>query len=120
MVLTIDIGNTRIKGAVFENDTIVDSFVESAENISEVLKKIFASHTEIGNVVTSSVGGSAKRLLSDAGYHGKITEISQHAVFPFANAYTTPHTLGVDRMVLSAGATLLYPKMDCLIIDAGT
>jgi type III pantothenate kinase len=40
-------------------------------------------------------------------------------VFPFANQYETPKTLGIDRMVLAAG-TLKYPKQNRLVIDAGT
>ncbi len=40
--------------------------------------------------------------------------------FPFENKYETPKTLGIDRMVLAAGATLQYPKQNRLVIDAGT
>ena len=32
----------------------------------------------------------------------------------------TPTTLGIDRMVLAAGAVLQFPKSNRLIIDAGT
>jgi type III pantothenate kinase len=40
--------------------------------------------------------------------------------FPFLNAYATPNTLGIDRMVLATGATLRYPNQNRLVIDAGT
>jgi type III pantothenate kinase len=40
--------------------------------------------------------------------------------FPFVNRYETPQTLGIDRMVLAAGATLQFPGMNRLVIDAGT
>jgi type III pantothenate kinase len=120
MVLTLDIGNTRIKGAVFENDNIVGSFVKPAKNILPEVKKIFEKFPEIDNVVSSSVSHNAKNLLSDAGYEGKITEIHHGSAFPFVNAYATPQTLGVDRMVLSAGATLMFPSQPRLVIDAGT
>ena len=47
-------------------------------------------------------------------------EITADSVFPFKNKYTTPTTLGVDRMVLTSGAVLQYPNQNVLIIDAGT
>ncbi len=46
--------------------------------------------------------------------------ITQNSVFPFKNKYATPKTLGIDRMVLSAGAVLQYPGVNRLVIDAGT
>jgi type III pantothenate kinase len=36
------------------------------------------------------------------------------------NCYATPETLGIDRMVLAAGATLQFPNQNRLVIDAGT
>jgi type III pantothenate kinase len=50
----------------------------------------------------------------------EVIEINPDSVFPFKNKYTTPTTLGVDRMVLASGAVLQYPNQDVLIIDAGT
>ena len=39
---------------------------------------------------------------------------------PFKNCYKTPLSLGIDRMVLVAGAVLSRPLQNRLIIDAGT
>ena len=50
----------------------------------------------------------------------EIIEINSNSVFPFTNHYTTPNTLGIDRMVLAAGAVIEYPNQNILIIDAGT
>jgi type III pantothenate kinase len=44
---------------------------------------------------------------------------SHDDVFPFVNGYETPKTLGIDRMVLAAGATLQFPRQNRLVIDAG-
>jgi type III pantothenate kinase len=46
--------------------------------------------------------------------------ISHQDIFPFQNLYATPTTLGIDRMVLASGATLLFPNQNKLVIDAGT
>nr|WP_309597725.1 type III pantothenate kinase [Flavobacterium oreochromis] len=50
----------------------------------------------------------------------KVVQISQKSNFPFINEYATPNTLGVDRMVLAAGAVLQFPSQNRLIIDVGT
>ena len=46
--------------------------------------------------------------------------MSHKDAFPFVNKYATPQTLGIDRMVLAAGATLQYPNQNRLVIDVGT
>ena len=46
--------------------------------------------------------------------------ITHESKFPFTNLYSTPKTLGIDRMVLAAGAVLQFPNQNRLIIDAGT
>ena len=39
---------------------------------------------------------------------------------PFVNKYATPHSLGIDRLALVAGAVTRFPNRNVLIIDAGT
>ena len=39
---------------------------------------------------------------------------------PFKNRYTTPSTLGNDRIALAAAAVCVYPLKNTLVIDAGT
>jgi len=46
--------------------------------------------------------------------------VSHKDQFPFQNTYETPQTLGIDRMVLAAGATLQFPNQNRLVIDVGT
>ncbi|WHT40233.1 type III pantothenate kinase [Myroides sp. mNGS23_01] len=52
--------------------------------------------------------------------HTDFIEISHTTPLPVANKYQTPHTLGIDRLVVAAGSTLVYPDTARLIIDAGT
>jgi type III pantothenate kinase len=39
---------------------------------------------------------------------------------PVKNNYSTPHTLGMDRLAGVVGAFQLYPGTNCLVVDAGT
>jgi type III pantothenate kinase len=49
-----------------------------------------------------------------------VTILTAQTAAPFTNAYSTPHTLGIDRMVLAVGAVQLFPKQAALIIDCGS
>jgi type III pantothenate kinase len=46
--------------------------------------------------------------------------LDQNTKVPFKNLYSTPETLGVDRIALAAGAATKYPGEPVLVIDAGT
>ena len=120
MILAVDIGNTRIKAAVFEGDILVENFVfvenELQKNIQNILKK----YNKLTDLVISSVGDVKKQSFLVFEDDLKIHFMSHKHVFPFVNCYATPKTLGMDRMVLAAGATLQFPNQNRLVIDAGT
>ncbi|MEO8236377.1 MAG: type III pantothenate kinase, partial [Flavobacterium sp.] len=120
MVLIIDVGNTRIKSAVFEQNTLVKVFFFSNENFKISIKNIFERFDKITNLVVSSVGKLEKEVFESLSNQVKINFISRESNFPFHNNYISPNTLGIDRMVLSAGAVLQFPKQNRLVIDAGT
>ncbi len=120
MILTIDVGNTRIKAAVFEGDTILESFVFGKKELENKIKNILKKNQSITHLVVSSVGDVEKQSFLTFEKVLEVHFVSNEDIFPFINNYGTPKTLGVDRMVLAAGATLLYPNQNRLIIDAGT
>lgn len=120
MVLVVDIGNTRIKCAVYEVDTLLHSFVFESGEAENNFKKILSSHQNITDLVVSSVGNELDFDLNSLSKKINIHYISNLDSFPFQNKYATPKTLGIDRMILAAGATLLFPNQNRLIIDAGT
>ena len=120
MLLALDVGNSFIKCAVFERDRLVDKQV--CENIDAInfFKLFLKKYPKIENGIISSVGKLDKNLIKYLNEHISIVEVSNETRFPFINNYETPKTLGVDRMVLVAGAVLLYPNKNKLVIDAGT
>jgi len=120
MVLTVDVGNTRIKGAVFEGNTALESFVFTSHEVPVVVKNILVKYTKITHLVVASVGKVEKEAFLVFQEEVKLHFVSHQDVFPFINKYETPLTLGIDRMVLAAGATLQYPNQNRLVIDAGT
>ena len=120
MVLVIDLGNTFVKIAVFELDKLFFKKVSDYSDWKKELQNILQKYPKIKNIVACSVVNriELEELTRIKEYN--LHFISSQSQFPFINNYETPETLGIDRMVLAAGAVLSYPKQDSLIIDAGT
>jgi type III pantothenate kinase len=120
MILAIDVGNTRIKGAVFEGAILLETFVflktELQKNIQNILKKF----EKVTHLVVSSVSDVEKQSFSAFESVTNIHFVSHNDSFPFVNCYETPQTVGIDRLVLAAGATFQFPNQNRLVIDAGT
>lgn len=120
MILAVDVGNTRIKAAVFEGSTLLETFVFDKTAIQKSIENILKKYKSITDLVVASVSDVEKQAFISFEKHVNIHFVSHKDSFPFVNCYETPHTLGIDRMVLAAGATLRFPSQNRLVIDAGT
>ncbi|PWB24913.1 type III pantothenate kinase [Flavobacterium sp. HTF] len=120
MILTVDVGNTRIKAAVFEENTALGNFVFEKNEFEKEIEKILKKFPDCSDLVIASVGNIEKQSFLAFENKLNIHFLTHEDVFPFINKYATPKTLGIDRMVLAAGATLQFPKQNRLVIDAGT
>ncbi|HEX8563625.1 MAG TPA: type III pantothenate kinase [Flavobacterium sp.] len=120
MILTVDIGNSRIKAAVFEHTTAIQLFELDKTALHKNLSDIINQHPAISDIVVSNVACDVRDAFSAFESKVRIFYINRNGNFPFTNNYSTPATLGIDRMLLAAGAVLQYPKQHRLIIDAGT
>ena len=120
MLLTIDVGNTRIKAAVFEQNTLVELFVFTKELLLAETEFILNKFPKIKKAVVASVKDVEKELFLSLKDKVEIYFLTHESKFPFTNLYTTPTTLGIDRMVLASGAVLQFPNQNRLVIDAGT
>ncbi len=120
MLLAIDAGNTQIKWAVFEQNTLVKKEKTTYNDWTNSLKNILINFSNIKNIVVSSVGKLNKEDFFDLYSTIEIEFISKESKFPFQNLYASPQTLGIDRMILASGAVLQFPNKNRLVIDAGT
>ena len=120
MILAIDIGNTRIKGAVFEDSTLLETFVFLKKELQKSIQNILETRKNITHLVVASVSDVEKQSFVSFENAVIIHFLSHNDTFPFVNCYETPKTLGIDRIVLAAGATLRFPEQNRLVIDAGT
>ena len=120
MILTIDIGNSKIKVAVFKEHILVLKLDFDKNNFQNGIETIFKKYSQIQNTIISSVSHLKTETKLFLENKTTVFYVNQEISFPYANNYKTPQTLGVDRKVLVAGAVLKYPSQNCLVIDAGS
>lgn len=116
MILLADFGNTRVKMAVRDKDS---------------LREVYCGPAVLADM-RNAVGGLAVQGGMWCSVHTPDKEIEDwfrslglsplmwNTPMPLVNAYSTPQTLGMDRMAAAVGAWSLNKGQNLLIIDAGT
>lgn len=120
MNLIIDVGNTLVKLAVFDNNklTLKKSCIKTG--FSSTLQEISIAYPKIEDVIISSVGNFSEEELLELKNKFKVFVLTHKALIPFKNRYSSPETLGVDRIALVSAAAVQYPGKNVLIVDAGS
>ena len=119
MNLIIDVGNTRVKVAVFKQDIILEQVVFKKNKIISEIKKIVKKYN-ISNGIMSSVASISDFKIKKLQDIIQLKLVSYETKVPFLNLYETPKTLGVDRIALVTCAIKKFPRQNVLVIDAGT
>jgi type III pantothenate kinase len=119
MQLIIDVGNTKIKLAVFQGDVLLEKRETLLGSFSEAVVAIVKDHS-IDRAIISSVGRLSELQMRTVQNRFPTIVLNHKTPMPFRNEYKTPETLGVDRLALVAAFAKAYPKKHGLIIDAGT
>ena len=117
MKLIIDIGNTAVKTALFEDKELISSSVLDDSTLHNVL--VFVGEQAISNTIISSVKGLDADL-EQIIQHFDAHFLNENTLLPITIAYKTPDTLGKDRIAAVVGASFLFPKQDILVLDSGT
>jgi type III pantothenate kinase len=115
--LILDIGNSRNKWAVFQDDELEwQAHGElSPSDLSQILKD-----NEIEAAIQAASGDSDPERLELLAGLPVFIELSHETPLPFEMAYETPETLGRDRIAGVAGGIKMFPEGKFLSIDAGT
>ncbi len=126
MKLIIDYGNTLVKVALFQEDSLhtlksfqsltVDQLKEFLEDAGNTSKNA----TQINNAIVSSVIDYPGEIKSWLTNKYNFVELNSLTPIPIKIRYKTPQTLGNDRIALAVAGSQFYPENDVLIIDAGT
>jgi type III pantothenate kinase len=118
--LIVDIGNTQIKAAFYENNQLL-RLENSKESEVEFISDLISKHENIGQIIISSVRNYPKELIrSLKNENRKVVFFNADIKTPLENLYESKKTLGYDRLAACAGANGLHPNKNCLVIDAGT
>ncbi len=121
MNLIIDVGNTNVKLAVFNQEQkMVDKHVVKIKHLKSSVKKVAKEYSSIKSVILSSVGKLEVSTIDYIKSNFKALVLDSKTKLPFKNLYKTPETLGVDRIALVCASVNQYPNNNVLIIDAGT
>jgi type III pantothenate kinase len=116
MNLTIDLGNTLAKVGIFDNHQLQEMRVVTTSDEVHAIIKNFPG----GNFIISSVNQDSASFLSSAKHFQKAFVLLADTPIPLIVKYSTPETLGVDRIAAVCGARDSFPGKNCLVIDAGT
>lgn len=108
----IDIGNTRIKTAVFSSTGVLED------------KSVFYTLQEAADWQLAK-GSTSVILATVRPEESLIAPFSLHRLgpqsrLPFNNLYESPQTLGADRIAAMAAAASQFPEQAVLVFDIGT
>src|SRR5690606_36783627 len=110
MIMCIDVGNTRTKGAVYENGTLQQLVIANNEKLVKNISRQIQGIEKCADIILSSVGNLSENTIKSLKTLGHSIIVDHDSSIPFNNLYSIPHTLRIDRIVLAAGATLKYPN----------
>lgn len=116
-VLTIDIGNTKAKYAVFNDKNIVETNYFEPEN--DDLQRLLEKYPDINKGIISSVGGKIDECLAQL-KNIKMIVLSNETKLPFSLTYKEKSKIGADRLALVAAAFAEKPHQNSLVVDIGT
>lgn len=117
-ILTVDIGNTAVKGSVFNDAGLIESLVIPGRDPEGLLSLI--GRNDLEGAIYCSVGsddrGFAEVLRGSLDV--PVMELTHSTPLPIDIRYDTPDTLGLDRVAGAVGAASLGGNV--MTVDAGT
>lgn len=118
--IAVDQGNSLLKLTLLEGDQpretcrFPSNAPEDAFSVLERWRPECGAFCSVGNIDSRFV--ESLRIFLD----GRLLILSRATNLPVGIDYSTPGTLGLDRIALSAGAAMLYKGSDVMVVDAGT
>jgi len=120
MNLVIDIGNTLVKLAVFQDDKLLKKKISLKQDFLKTLSDLQISYSEMDHALISSVVKIPAKWIQKVEEKCKLFILTTGLPQVFENRYGTPATLGNDRIALVSAACRSYPGENVLVIDVGT
>ena len=119
MNLAIDIGNTLMKLAVFDKGQMI-SLQMLQEITLPALERFAKSHSSIKSAILATVRSYPSDIDAYLQKSFRYLVFNSSMPVPIESSYTTPATLGADRLASAVAAHALIPSENILVINAGT
>ena len=119
MYLTIDIGNTNHKAALFDEKGRQKQWWRKERLTTEDLEQVLSQY-HVKAAILSSVGDEAAPLEEFLSSRVPTFVLTPDIKLPVTLRYATPESLGTDRIAGAAGARALFPDCNVLVVQAGT
>ena len=116
--LCLDFGNTRLKAALFENDSFKEELVladDSKETIEQLLEKYHPQKTILSSVINHNP--EIENILSGQTCFHKLSHLTKAN---FTTPVGKPESIGADRLALVAAAVHYFPRMNNLVVGLGS
>ncbi|MDP4266773.1 MAG: type III pantothenate kinase [Bacteroidota bacterium] len=119
MNIVLDFGNSLLKVGTFYKRKLTAYEVFKVFDRDEIDRLIKENQIESGIIssVVSIPGSDIEFLRKKLKY---FVELSEKIQLPITIKYSTPETLGKDRLAGAVGGEYIFPGKNLLIIDAGT
>lgn len=117
--VVIDLGNTRMKVALFEADTLQTLRI-FRKGAWKQFEAFLSKHEKGSYCIVSSVIDYPDTLKNFLSNHFKTLMLNPETPVPLINLYKTKETLGKDRIAAAVAAWQKFPEQNILVIDAGT
>lgn len=119
MNLIIEQGNTLSKVAMYENGRMKSSFMYKSLDIP-TLANLFDKYAFKRGIFSSVINKDEKIISYLKDRLKDFIFLDEKVSLPIEIGYTTPSTLGKDRVAAVVGAYTERPGQNILVIDAGT
>lgn len=118
MQLVIDIGNTRVKAALFEKKELSHFLVFN--NVDDLLQSDLIAKYQIKNCIVCSVISNIEPFIEQLKKQTSVLVYTIPTPSPITNKYESPDTLGSDRLAAAVAGNHMYKNENVLIVDVGT
>jgi type III pantothenate kinase len=114
----IDLGNTRMKAALFENGELKESLVLEGDGV-EMTKEIIDLHKPERSILSSVIHHSPdiETVLTE---RTQFHKLSHQSKLNFTIPVGKPETMGADRLALAAAVVHNFPRKNNMVVGLGS
>lgn len=117
ITLCLDFGNTRLKAALFDGDSLKEVMVlhHPAEQVKEAVAKYKPQRSILSSVINHDP--AVEDILAN---NTRFHKLSNTSTLPFTIPVGKPETMGADRLAIAASAVALFPGKNNVAVGLGT